>query len=139
MPYAKDCLRGIPSEKQINNDGTVEFDVFLFDDKHVKPDGNCVQSINWNDNEGAILLTLTQIKEDGSIQFKGGYAVIATVDLDWIANSPSLNQAFNYERDRLPDNPYHGNLLLDPNTSQHIRKYIANALALRAIVKPRNT
>jgi hypothetical protein len=130
MPYPDECLRGIPSRLDVE-DGLVKTSVFYFNDNYAKADGTLVQSVNWHDDENAIQFTRAQAKtDDGTPQFKGGIAVIPHAVLERISSLPTLEWRFSFEREALPNNPYHGNLTLAAQSSKQLRKQLAGALAL---------
>jgi hypothetical protein len=130
MTYPDNCLRGIWNEQHVGKDGLVDTSVFYFTDACVRPTGDFEQSVNWEDDDKAIPFTLSQKKEDGTPQFKGGVAVIARSELDRLSKLPTLDQALSYDRQPLPENSYHGNLVLAAGVSKQRRKYLAAAIAL---------
>ena len=126
--YPKEFLRGIPNKDFISG-GHVNANAFQFDDVG-RQDGNKELSINWLDDAEAITLALSQRKENGKIQFSAG---VARLDLDYVKlifQSISVG-IFSYERSALPDNQYHGNLLLG-NCDKSTKQLIMNGLALAA-------
>ena len=129
MCYPDNCLRGISNQSQVQEDDLVANDVFYFLDDHTRADGTFEQSINWDD-ENAIPFTLSQKRQDGSLQFRGGVAVIARCDLDRLSKLPAFGEALSYDRQPLPENPYHGNLILTAGISKARRKAIAVTLAM---------
>jgi len=127
--YPDQCLRGIKSKTLIPEEGLVNNELFYFDEKN--SNGFFELSINWNDPEKAIPFTLAQKKDDGvEIKYKGGIAVIDRSELDKINKLQLLNGMLSYERAKLPENLYHGNLLLNGDVSKLKRKYIAVTLAI---------
>jgi len=130
MCYPDNCLRGISNQSQVQEDDLVGTDVFYFLDDHTRADGTFEQSINWDDDENAIPFTLSQRRQDESLQFRGGVAVIARCDLDRLSKLPAFGEALSYDRQSLPENPYHGNLILAAGISKVRRKAIAVTLAM---------
>jgi len=88
------------------------------------------QSINWEDDEGAVGFTLARKKDDGSFSYKCGVARIPRAEIDKIRNFPQVEGRLTYNRDVLDDNQYHGNLLLDQAVTKPVRGLIASSLAL---------
>lgn len=126
--FPKEFLRGIPTKDFVSG-GHVTANAFQFEDMG-RSDGNKELSINWLDNEEAILLALNQRKENGKIQFSAG---VARLELDYVKLifQSISSGVFSYERNALPDNQYHGNLLLS-NCDKPTKQLIMNGLALAA-------
>lgn len=136
--FPKEFLRGIPT-KDFISDGHVNANAFKFDDMG-RLDGKKELSINWLDNDEAILLALNQRKDNGKIQFSAG---VARLDLDYVKLIFQSIAAgvFSYERSPLPDNQYHGNLLLG-SCDNPTKQLIMSGLALAAgtnIIQQTNT
>ena len=66
MAFPNNCIRGIFHEDFVNEDGTLGSNLFYFQDVD-RGDGWREQSINWEDDEGAIGLTLGQIRDEGIV------------------------------------------------------------------------
>lgn len=127
--FPDECLRGIQNEDKVLEDGLVHTDVF--NDWQESRDGEAFeQSISWNDDEGAIELTLCQRKRDDSLKHRGGIAVVPTGSLDHICSQPALRGRLAYERAEIEDNAYHGNLRIDRDVPKPARKQLAGTLAL---------
>jgi hypothetical protein len=129
IPYPDNCLRGIPGADKVREQVLVDSDVFMFDDNHRKRTGELEQSVNWEDDDGVIPFTLAQTRDDSTFQFRGGVAVIARAELDRLSRLPVFG-GFSYERKRLAENRYHGNLILSAGVSKLRKKAIAAALAV---------
>jgi len=127
--YPENCLRGIPGQKQVVEDGLVESTVFFFSENHVRDDGVFEQSVNWDDDESALPFTLAQKREDGLPHFRGGVAVVPRSDLDRLSKLPVFRGDLSYERRPLEGNRYHGNLLLSSGVSKQRRRAMAATLA----------
>ncbi|MFH1484759.1 MAG: hypothetical protein ABIH46_01695 [Chloroflexota bacterium] len=133
MSFPDELLRGISHQDKIIEDDTVTSDVFYF---HLQtsdeiPEGCWELSVNWWDDEGSLDQLFTQRKSDGNLQFKGGAAVLSRKGVDDVRHLPVMRRrlALAYERQPLPDNKYHGNLLLK-NESKKTMKVVAAAIAL---------
>jgi hypothetical protein len=111
-------------------DGSVGSHLFYFKDRDKRGDGWVEQSINWEDDNLAIELSLNQQKENGDFQFKVGLARIPREEIDRLNKQPTVNGVLDYERQPLEDNPYHGNLLLRSDVPKRTMKKIAAGLAL---------
>ena len=135
MNYPEKLLRGIPNKNDIDEEGNPSSHLFQFSERCGVPqreDGFREESINWYDNEGALKQLLTQKKDDGSLQFRVGAAVLFRSDIDQIKKFSVVKQRLDYERRVIPENEYHGNLLLKKDTPKSIMKRIAASIALRA-------
>ena len=130
MGHPTNCIKGIPNDDFLDEDGTPAPHLFYFKDEHVRSDGWKEQSINWEDDESVIEFSLNQRKEDGSVQFKAGVTIIPRNELDRLNNRPTIRGVLSYERQPLDNNPHHGNILLQANVSKPAMKKIAAGLAL---------
>jgi hypothetical protein len=131
MPYPDYLIRGIPNQSFIDEDDLVSAQLFYFNKpESVRLSGYLEESINWHDDAGAIEHTFNQTKEDGTVQFKAGIAILSRSELDRLKNNPRLKNRFNYERCCLPTNQYHGNMLLKVDASKQLKRMIAATLAL---------
>lgn len=128
--FPQEFLRGLAS-KDFVCDGHVMASAFQFDEVG-RADNMLEASINWLDDEGAIDIALNQRKkENGKIQFSAG---VARLDLEQVklflySFAPGT---LSYERASLPENNYHGNLLLPNTMKKAVKLQLMNALALAA-------
>lgn len=129
MAFPDNCIRGIPNDQFISEEGTLGSDLFYFQDVD-RGDGWREQSINWEDDEKAIGLTLAQTRDDGQLQFRAGAAILPRTEIDRINRQPTVSDLLDYERDPINGNLYHGNILLKAGTSKRTMKLIAAGLAL---------
>jgi len=129
MAFPDTFLKGIPAADFVAADGTISAALFHFDNQHTRTDGWIEQSINWEDNDGALALTLNQRKQDGQLQFRVGVARLPRIEIDTLSRLPTVNGIISYERSPLPDNTYHGNLLLKSGTPSLTMKRIAGFIA----------
>ena len=131
--YPDDCIRGISNPQSVTSGNTIASDVFYFWERDKRSDGWIELSVNWHDDDGAIEITLAQRKENGEIQFKYGLALLPRSGVETIMRMPGLSDMLTYERRALPDNPYHGNLLLREGVEPAKMKQIAGTLALYVV------
>jgi len=68
-------------------------------------------------------------KINSTIQFKGGIAVLPTQQLRHVKNLLGYKEFFDYERNGLPENPFHGNLLWKTQGADKLYKRIPIMLA----------
>lgn len=110
--YPENCLKGIPNNSFLNENGEVHSHLFHFDKQFSREDGWTESSINWEDDNNALFLILLQ-RKDNYIQFKSGIARLIRNELDKVKSLPGIINQLSYERREIENiNPYHGNLLL---------------------------
>ena len=129
MTLPNTCLRGIPNDTYINSDGAVGSHLFHFNDPD-RGDGWIPLSINWEDDDGAMTMILRQTRPNGELQFKTGAVRLPKREMDRLNDSPNVRGLLSYERQAVPQNDYHGNLLLSAGASKPTMKQIAAGLAL---------
>jgi len=122
--------RGI-SNKDFIRDGHVLPSAFQFD-KPIRDDGFQELSINWNDGPEALEILLTQKKENGKLQFVGGVAYLELGSVKSALKNFMIKKHFDYERRELPENEFHGNLLVAANLDKNLRALISAVLATTA-------
>lgn len=131
MEYPETCIRGIPNDSYLE-DGLPSNR--LFSEFKVNPDRDddfMEISINWNDNEEALQKIFEQKKKDSDdLQFKAGGAIIDRKGLDKLKSNIQIKGLWNYERRELPENKFHGNLLMKPGISSSKKNMIVSAMAL---------
>lgn len=127
--YPQKFLRGLSSKDFVYN-GQVLPTAFQFDVVE-REDGMCEASINWLDDVGAIDIALRQRKENGKKQFVAGVAQI-DLELMKLVLQSMPPEVFSYERAELPENRYHGNLLLSSTVNKPMKQMVMSGLALAA-------
>jgi hypothetical protein len=130
MNYPENCIKGIPDNSFLVEDGSVGSHLFYFKSEYARDDGWTEQSINWDDDESVIDFTFRQTREDGEVQFRAGVVIIPRDEIDRLNNRPTIKGLLSYERQPVNDNPYHGNILLQTNVQKSTMKKIAAGLAL---------
>jgi hypothetical protein len=136
MAFPDELLRGISNSSNIDADGYPAANLFYFTETQNavgRADGFRELSICWRDDDGALQLIFLQKKDDGTVQFKGGAAVLSRGDLDRLCSNPIVKPQLAYERREIPGNRYHGNLLLSSQVTKSVMKRIAAGIALCAI------
>lgn len=123
-------LRGLSNKNYISN-GMVVQDAFQFVDFN-REDNKRELSINWLDDEEALTNILSQRKDSGKLQFPAGVAKLEMSTVMMVLANLKNAGYFSYERSPLPNNIYHGNLLLDNSVEKPIRLLAMNGLALAA-------
>ena len=128
MSYPDNFLRGVSDENWLTGDGEVSAAVFHFELSKVN-NGWLEQSIWWEDDDSVVDLMIRQKKEGGAIQFKAGVVRVPRWLVHYINKLPQFNEVLSYERKRLDENPYHGNLLLKKDTHKIRMKTVAGMIA----------
>ena len=124
--YAEKLIRGIPNKKDfLDDEGRVKQSLFLFSKEPREEDGFYDLSINWFDNEEALSIMLTQ-KKGGEFQFKAGVAIIQRFFLDDLIRRPTSSNELFYERQRIPGNDYHGNIICKTKSKERQSLFRAN-------------
>jgi len=131
--YPQTCIKGIPDKNSLTPDKTrCGSHLFHFKKNQDRKDGWDETSINWEDDNTVIEFTFNQIRHDGNKQFKEGVALIYREELDQVARLAFIKNKLAYERNKLKNNKYHGNILLREDVPKHIMKQIAANIALIA-------
>jgi hypothetical protein len=135
--FPEKLIRGIPNKDFITEGRLVLPSLFHFQEVVEKArlnpsertDNNYEESINWYDDEEALNSLLRQTKEDGSLKYKEGAAILSKNAIDAVKILPVAYNRLTYERRSVDGNIYHGNLLLSRDTSKHAMRMIASAIA----------
>ncbi|MDR3205702.1 MAG: hypothetical protein LBT41_01170 [Candidatus Methanoplasma sp.] len=110
--YPDSLLRGIVDKRdQWYKEGLIQPALFK---AFGKPDeeGWRELSINWYDCADALLQLLRKPSENGGgLEYEGGAAQVKREEVDRLKHHENHRGFIDYERDRLPDNEYHGNIL----------------------------
>jgi len=134
--YPNELLRGIPNDC-IDEFGYPATNLFTFDNSsQQRTDGYKEESVTWRDDEKAVSILLNQKKEDGQIQFKIGVAVLSRHEIDRLIRVEWVRQSLSYEREKTPENKYHGNLLLKVDVPKRVKKKIMAQIACFASDNP---
>lgn len=107
---------------------------FQFSDfSKLRNDNYLEASINWEDDDNAVIVLLEQKKEGTEEQlFKYGYARLP-LNLVRITLKSLINKEYlKFERKPLDKNPYHGNILIPGNIKKQEKSMIQNILAVIA-------
>ncbi|NLD94761.1 MAG: hypothetical protein GX639_19065 [Fibrobacter sp.] len=138
MSYPTELLRGITAKDQIDDDEFPSSVLFYFTERDNLPkrsDNNIEESINWRDDAGADDVLFNQLKEDKQLQFRFGAAVVCRHELDRVIQTNVVNHQLSYERKAIPENKYHGNLLLSRDVPPRVRKKISATIATMCVKK----
>lgn len=134
-PFPEHFYRGFSSHECFTAFGYVGAGAFKFAPNTDEPRSDCFNeaSINWDDEPQALTTLLAQINSrTGERQFKYGYVKIPMSDLLPRVREHMRNGHFDYERRPLPNNIYHGNLLLHSSFQKAELKTFEDGLAMIA-------
>lgn len=144
MSYPDTYLRGIPNssgqflETLTKNSGKIIPTLSVFSSgfaiNEARSDNNEELSINWIDDEGAFEVAFQQFSEKKqSLQFQGGVCVFDLGTLKTLATASAFSEYITYERSELPNNIYHGNIVLDADTTKNMKNLICGTLAASVV------
>lgn len=123
--YADNCLKGLPNSSLIYG-RSVSY--MAFPPSGAARNGWRESSINWEDDNGAVVQLFKQSK-DGEKHFKGGIIRIPRVGLDFVIEHFNAHDEFKYERKVEDYNQYHGNLLFIDSMPKDKMRTICGALS----------
>jgi len=136
MPFPDNCIRGIfNSNCLLEGSNIATLTLYEFHRNPNRAGGWNEASINWMDDEQAIDFTLKQTNDEGELKFEVGIAILPRIELDKLRKVHT--NFFDYERQRIQDSDYHGNLLLRDETSKTRKTLIRAALAIHSENRPR--
>ena len=134
MNVPDSCLRGLRKRDWVQEDGTVATEA-LMPDKNTgaeRADGMIETSINWEDDEKAIEVLLTN--RNGSAY---GSARLETKHLQQAMKIPANVDMLSYERREENGNVYHGNILFSADAPPYRKRAVASFLAMVCAFVPR--
>ena len=129
VPFPEDCIRGISNTDWLCEEGPASINMFQFNSGRDREDGWIEESINWHDDPNVVAYTLAQRNsKDTKAKFSVGAAILPRKVIDNLGKE-GFSDNVRYERWSLPENPYHGNLLLHSETSKNLKTLIRARLA----------
>lgn len=87
-------------------------------------------SINWEDDDRVVIFTLDQ-RKDGQFQFTYGVARLPYSGIQEVCNHPICPNSIQCNRDPIPDNVYHGNIVYRADLSKDTKRMISSMLAMK--------
>ena len=132
--YADNLLRGLAVDDWVS-DGLVTAAAFQikFEEPSLR-NGHAAQSISWEDDGSVVTLMLRQKKKDTpQFQFRAGVARLPREEVHRIMRLPAFSGILSYDREPLPDNPYHGNLLVSPQSNRTQQKLLSAVIAAHVL------
>ena len=134
-PLPEHFYRGFSSSECFTQFGYIAAGAFQFKPNIQEPrsDDFNEASINWDDDPLALQTLLSQINsKTGERQFQNGYVRIPMSTLLPMVREHIRKGHFSYERKPLPQNVYHGNLLLHSSFKKAELKTFQDGLAMIA-------
>jgi hypothetical protein len=134
IEYSDNLLRGLSADDWVK-DGIVTASAFQIKFEPTFMRNDCAaNSISWEDDTSVVELMMQQKKKENGeqndkLQYKVGLARIPRKEVDHIMRLPTIKDILSYEREPLPDNKYHGNLLVRPESSLAQRKLLPGVIA----------
>ena len=128
------CLRGLRKANWVLDGSLIATDAFAPDSRTAeqRTDGGKETSVNWEDDSQAEKLTLSDKNKAGY-----GAARIATADIAQTSNTVvAVATPLLCERKRLPENPYHGNIVFSAKVGKRMEMMLAASLALKSSFIP---
>ena len=128
------CLRGLRKADWVIDQAVIATEAFIPDPRTAKTrsDGGRETSVNWEDTPEVEKFTFAD-KENA----QHGVARLATAAILHISSTvPGIPTPLNCERQRLPKNDYHGNIVYSAKVKPKVEKMLAAALALRGQFLP---
>lgn len=111
--------------------GLVTRDAFEPDPKTVRADNCHETSVNWEDHDGVLGMTLAQKSTAAH-----GAARFPVDAIAKVASLPNVGGRVFAERREVDGNPHHGNLVFDAHLPANTRRAIAQWLALASDLVP---
>ena len=130
-PFPEHFLRGFNMKGCFTDEHNIATGAFQFSDfTESRNDNYHEASINWEDDDKAVLVLLEQKKEGTEEQmFKYGYARLPLNLVRMTLKSLIDKNYMAFERKPLENNPYHGNILILGNIKKQEKSMIQNSLA----------
>lgn len=134
MNYPEKLIRGISNNDFVDKEGRLLCSAFQFDENPDRIDDLLEASINWHDDSDALQEAFERKKNNSAeYQFKAGIAVLSRSKIDEVIVNAKCTKEFSYERNIMPDNKYHGNLLLAKSTSKQLKNAVVGMIALLCV------
>jgi hypothetical protein len=132
--YPRRCIRGIRSKDHFHEDGILGAAAFQFEHNPQRQDSFMEASVNWEDDPSVIDFTMNRKKGNtDEFEFKAGVAVVSLERLRAGLRQFVESGALAYERNSLPDNRYHGNLLVKDSMAKPTIRLVMAGMALAVV------
>lgn len=130
VEFPPTCLRGIPNKEPQYFSTTGDVTGYIFrphSEQNPNKKGWYELSINWEDDSTVEKFTQQTLKDDGSLKYIGGVARVGRSRIEKLGKEEQFNGYINFERSPLPENSFHGNLLLHQDKVKQASKARRNA------------
>lgn len=130
-PLPENFLRGFNTKDCFTKEQNVAIGAFQFGNHTEDRNDNFHEaSVNWEDDDNSVI-TLLALKKEGSDEpmFNYGYARLSLNLVKVTLKSLIEKNYLTFERKPLPNNPYHGNILIPGDISRPEKTMIQNNLA----------
>jgi hypothetical protein len=128
------CLRGLRKADWVIDHAVIATEALIPDPRTAKTrgDGGRETSVNWEDTPEVEKFTFADKQK---AQY--GIARLATAAILHISSTvPGILTPLNCERQRLPENNYHGNIVYSAKVKPKVEKMLAAAIALKSQFVP---
>jgi hypothetical protein len=124
------CLRGLRKQDWVDDRFIISAAAFEPDSRTAagRKDGGKETSVNWEDDSKVESFTF-----EDKINAQYGAARISTTQIVQTSNTAAaLATPLSCERQRLPGNQYHGNIVYSANLNKRMERLLAASLALKS-------
>lgn len=130
----ENCLRGIHNtltgSKKILSIEYLNSGHFMFNKNEDRKDDFDEMSINWWDEDDVVMFTLNQKNAKGYYQYKYGAALLGVEEITKISRWVKIFDDIRLEKQKIPGNDYHGNILVSKNVNSNRRNLFGGMMAL---------
>jgi len=136
MTYPDTFLRGLSTDECVS-EGIVSSAAFqLHFEPHLLRNGCAASSVGWEDDssvgwedDSSVVDVMMKQEKDGKPQFKAGLARFQRESIDRLMKIPAFTGVLSYDREPIPENPYHGNLLVSSTANRTQRRLLPGVIA----------
>ena len=124
------CLRGLRKLDWVDDQFIISSAAFEPDPKTAKlrPDGGKETSVNWEDDSNVESFTLN---DKNTAQF-GAARIFTAHIVQMSSRAAAVVMPLSCERQRIPGNEYHGNIVFSANLNKRVERLLAASLALHS-------
>ena len=131
MDFPINRIRGLREASYFNSfNNSINVKGYLPDTrtKEKREDKGFETSINWEDNQNVAKFTI-EFKENSKLCYPLGIVRLERNELDRIISNPGTKDMISYEREKLENNEFHGNIVFRGDLPQNMQSMIASTLA----------
>jgi hypothetical protein len=135
MSYPDTLIRGVSDSTSMDEEGRAIAPLFQSKENTERTDEWSEISINWTDDDLALHLIFKQknLRNPTNFQFKYGAAILSRAQLDIVKQREMWRGLLDYERDRKPDNKYHGNILIQSSLKPAVKSALQGCIAVMCV------